>query len=39
MKKSKNGNRKSVIINASFEELVKMAVAGNPKPKPKINSK
>jgi len=30
---------KPVVINASFEELVKMSVAGNPKPEPKPKEK
>jgi len=35
MAKSKKKEKKSIVINSSFEELVKMSVAGNPKPKPK----
>jgi len=35
MAKSKKEKEKPVVINASFEELVKMSVAGNPAPKPK----
>jgi hypothetical protein len=28
-------NEKPPVINASFEELIKMSVSGNPKPEPK----
>ena len=35
MKSKNNKKEKPVVINASFEQLVKESVAGNPAPKPK----
>ena len=35
----KKNYKKKIAINTSFDELVKMSVAGNPKPKSKINKR